>query len=166
MQKLFVLIPVIGISLMACQKEEAKTPTENAGIIKPTDLRTIQGPVIATNHWAQIEGDCFPGGSDCLDEVVCTPNWFQSLIDSWLRIQERERQMRKWFLVLRTDYGEGNQFNEDFGNLLGQDMFNQVLNGEYHLMLRVNDENEDRIFVGVFDSNDQIKLVIPVTKQK
>ena len=80
MKKLFVLIPAIGISLIACQKEESKAPIKNKGISQ----KTIQGS-IATRYWSEGPGDCFPGGNDCLDEVICTPSFWDYFWDAYFR---------------------------------------------------------------------------------
>lgn len=161
MKKLLVLIPAIGISLMACQKEEAKAPTKNKGI----DLKTIQGQ-IATNHWAPLEGDCFPGGSDCLDEVTCTPSFWDYFWDTYFKYrQAQDEAVRSFATVERESFSEPNNQNDELRVIIGDQTFEKVLSGEYLLKVRLNANNED-LFLAIYDASepDIIRLVIPLAK--
>lgn len=163
MKKLLLLIPAIGMSLTACQKERVKDSAANEKSIN--NLITIQNQIPA-RYWSDWADDCVPNGHDCFDDVICTPSWFQRLIDGWLRIQRREREMRKWCLLSKSDYVDDDSYNNDFGALLGQEVFQKVLSGELQIRLRMNDSKENTIFVGVFETADpdQVKMVFPITK--
>lgn len=162
MKKLLVLIPAIGISVISCQKQEVETPANNKGI----DLRTIQGPVIATRLWDLTRGDCFPNGNDCLDEVTCTPTFWDYFWDAFFRYRQgSDEAVRDFATIARSHYDEPNNQNDALRILIGDDVFDKVLSGELLLKVRLNANNED-MFLGIFDASnpDQVKLVIPLTK--
>ncbi|WP_222165711.1 hypothetical protein [Edaphocola aurantiacus] len=161
MKKLLVLIPAIGMSLTACQKDEAKNPARSK--TPNINLMTIQGQV-ATRHWDKDAEDCLNGGNDCFDEVVCTPSFWDMLWDAYWKSKKGEYEAWR---ECSTTISEGtDNHNEDFRKLIGEDMFQKVLSGELKLKLRINENKENALFLGVFDPSDPaaIKLVIPVTK--
>jgi len=165
MKKLLVFIPAMGLGLMACHKDKLKTAAKEGGTTKPTDLRMIVQGTEATHKWDAFNGNCDPAGKDCLDEVTCTLSFWDKFWNAyWIWRQGRDNAAREFVPMSSLVEGEPNTSDEDLRDLIGEELYAQVLSGKYQVKLRLNENKNNAMFLGIFDSEDQVKRVIPITK--